>query len=224
MRDLALHVAATGHDVTYVTMRHWDASERPSLAGVRVLGLTPAGRVYRRERRTLLPPLRFGLAVAGHLWRHGSEYDIVHMASFPYFPLLAASAIGRRRKYALVVNWLEIWTQDYWRRYAGDADRDDRLARAAGLRRSCRTRPIASRGCMRERLVRRRLLRDAGAPAGPLRRAGRPERRSLAVDPDARRLRRAPRSGEARRPARARVRARTRAATRPSPRALRRRA
>jgi glycosyltransferase involved in cell wall biosynthesis len=119
MRDLALHVAASGHDVTYVTMRHWDESERPSLAGVRVLGLTPAGRVYRRERRTLMPPLRFGLAVARHLWRHGSEYDIVHMASFPYFPVLAASAIGRRRRYALVVNWLEIWTKDYWRRYAG---------------------------------------------------------------------------------------------------------
>jgi glycosyltransferase involved in cell wall biosynthesis len=121
MRDLALHVAATGHDVTYVTMRHWDETERPDLSGVRVLGLTPAGRVYRRERRTLMPPLRFGLAVARHLWRHGSEYDIVHMASFPYFPLLAASAIGRRRKYALVVNWLEIWTKDYWRRYAGTA-------------------------------------------------------------------------------------------------------
>jgi len=119
MRDLALHVAATGHDVTYVTMRHWDDTERPSLAGVRILGLTPAGRVYRRERRTLLPPLRFGLAVARHLWRHGSEYDIVHMASFPYFPLLAASAIGRTRRYTLVVNWLEIWTKDYWRRYAG---------------------------------------------------------------------------------------------------------
>jgi glycosyltransferase involved in cell wall biosynthesis len=119
MRDLALHVAATGHDVTYVTMRHWDDTERPSLAGVRILGLTPAGRVYRRERRTLMPPLRFGLAVARHLWRHGSQYDIVHMASFPYFPLLAASAIGSRRKYALVVNWLEIWTKDYWRRYAG---------------------------------------------------------------------------------------------------------
>ncbi len=119
MRDLALHVAASGHHVTYVTMRHWDESERPSLAGVRVLGLTPAGRVYRRERRTLMPPLRFGVAVARHLWRHGSEYDIVHMASFPYFPVLAASAIGRRRRYALVVNWLEIWTNDYWRRYAG---------------------------------------------------------------------------------------------------------
>ena len=121
MRDLALHVAATDHDVTYVTMRHWDDTERPSLAGVRILGLTPAGRVYRRERRTLMPPLRFGLSVARHLWHHGSEYDIVHMASFPYFPLLAAGAIGRRRKYALVVNWLEIWTKDYWRRYAGTA-------------------------------------------------------------------------------------------------------
>ncbi len=121
MRDLALHVAATGHDVTYVTMRHWDETEVPNLTGVRVLGLTPAGRVYRRERRTLMPPVRFGLAVARHLWRHGSEYDIVHMASFPYFPLLAASAIARRRRYALVVNWLEIWTKEYWRRYAGTA-------------------------------------------------------------------------------------------------------
>jgi glycosyltransferase involved in cell wall biosynthesis len=121
MRDLALRIAATGHDVTYVTMRHWEDTERPELAGVRVLGLTPAGRVYRRERRTLMPPLRFGLAVARHLWRHGSEYDIVHMASFPYFPLLGASVIGRRRKYALVVNWLEIWTKEYWRSYAGTA-------------------------------------------------------------------------------------------------------
>ncbi len=119
MRDLALHVAASGNEVTYVTMRHWSESERPNLTGVRVLGLTPAGRVYRRERRTLMPPVRFGLAVARHLWRHGSEYDIVHIASFPYFPLLAASAIGRRRKYELVVNWIEVWTKEYWRRYAG---------------------------------------------------------------------------------------------------------
>ena len=148
MRDLALHVAATGHDVTYVTMRHWDESERPTLAGVRVLGLTPAGRVYRRERRTLMPPLRFGLAVARHLWRHGSEYDIVHMASFPYFPLLAASAIGRRRRYELVVNWIEVWTKDYWRRYAGRRDRDDRLARAAERACSFRTPRSASRACM----------------------------------------------------------------------------
>ena len=119
MRDLAVHVAAGPHDVTYLTMRHWDEDDPPRLPGVRVLGLTPAGRVYRSERRTLMPPVRFGFAVARHLWSHGARYDIVHMASFPYFPLLAASAIGRIRKYELVVNWLEIWTREYWRRYAG---------------------------------------------------------------------------------------------------------
>jgi glycosyltransferase involved in cell wall biosynthesis len=119
MRDLALHLAATGHEVTYLTMRHWDESELPELAGVRVVGLTGAGRVYRSERRTLLPPLRFGLAVARHLRAHGSEYDVVHMASFPYFPLLGAALLRRGRGYDLVVNWLEIWTREYWRRYAG---------------------------------------------------------------------------------------------------------
>ena len=40
-------------------------------AGVRVVGITPAGTVYRDERRRLGPPLRFGLAVARHLARHG---------------------------------------------------------------------------------------------------------------------------------------------------------
>lgn len=119
MRDLALHLADSGNDVTYLTMRHWDESGAPRLEGVRVIGLTDAGHVYRRERRALLPPLRFGLAVARHLWAHGSEYDVVHTVSFPYFPLLAASMIRRRRGYQLVVNWLEVWTKQYWRRYAG---------------------------------------------------------------------------------------------------------
>jgi glycosyltransferase involved in cell wall biosynthesis len=119
MRDLGLHLARTGNDVTHVTMRHWDPDDPPASTDVRVIGVTPAGRVYGDERRTLLPPLRFGAAVARHLWRHGSEYDVVHMASFPYFPLLAATAIRPRHDYRLVVNWIEVWTQEYWRRYAG---------------------------------------------------------------------------------------------------------
>jgi glycosyltransferase involved in cell wall biosynthesis len=99
-------------------MRHWDG-EPPAPAGVRVLALTPAGRVYRGERRTFGPPLRFGLALAQHLWRHGREYDVVHTASFPYFPVLAAAAVRRRGRYRLVVDWFEVWSRAYWRRYAG---------------------------------------------------------------------------------------------------------
>lgn len=119
MRDLALYLARAGHDVTYLTLRHWDAGPPPELGNVRVLGLAAAGKIYEDERRTLGPPLRFGFAVARHLARHGRNYDVVHLASFPYFPVLAAAAIQRRGAYRIVVDWHEVWTRSYWRHYAG---------------------------------------------------------------------------------------------------------
>jgi glycosyltransferase involved in cell wall biosynthesis len=119
MRDLALRLAELGHDVTFLTMRHWGRNENPTLPGVEVLGLIRPGRVYREDRRALGPPLRFGLAVARHLARRGREYDVVHTAAFPYFPLLAAGAARRRSGYRIVVDWHEVWTRSYWRRYAG---------------------------------------------------------------------------------------------------------
>jgi glycosyltransferase involved in cell wall biosynthesis len=119
MRDLALHLASSEHEVTYLTMRHWDRRTPPSLDGVRVLGLAQAGQIYEDERRTLGPPLRFGFAVARHLARHGRRYDVVHVASFPFFPVLAAAALRRSGGYRLVVDWHEVWTRSYWRHYAG---------------------------------------------------------------------------------------------------------
>jgi glycosyltransferase involved in cell wall biosynthesis len=121
MRDLGLHLAAAGNDVTQLTMRHWRPGSQPDSPHVRVIGVSPAGRVYGDTRRTLLPPVRFGVGVARHLWQHGAEYDVVHVASFPYFSLLAASALRRRRGYRLVVNWIEVWTRGYWRQYGGAA-------------------------------------------------------------------------------------------------------
>ena len=118
MRDLGLRLAEAGHDVTYVTMRHWEGAP-PQLAGVAVVGVARPGRIYREERRSFGPPLRFGLAVARHLWRHGRSYDVVHTAAFPYFPLLAAGRLRRRGGYGIVVDWHEVWTRAYWRRYAG---------------------------------------------------------------------------------------------------------
>ena len=119
MRDLAVAVAGAGHDVTYLTMRHGAKGETQQLADVRVLGLVDAGTVYREERRSFGPPIRFGVAVARHLAAHGSEYDVVHTASFPYFPLLAAGVLRRRAGYRVFVDWHEVWTRDYWQSYAG---------------------------------------------------------------------------------------------------------
>ena len=118
MHDLALALAKAGHEVTYLTMRHWD-DEPPDIPGVSVLGLVPAGSVYTEERRSLVPPTRFGVAVGRFLLRHGSHFDVVHTAAFPYFPLLAAAIVRPRGRYRLVVDWYEVWSRRYWRRYAG---------------------------------------------------------------------------------------------------------
>jgi glycosyltransferase involved in cell wall biosynthesis len=119
LRDLALRLAAAGHEVTYLTMRHWDIPSPPVLSGVNVVGLVPPGRVYTGDRRTLGPPLRFGFAVWRHLARHGRDYDVVHTAAFPYFPLLAAGVVRKRGGFRIFVDWIEVWTPAYWRRYAG---------------------------------------------------------------------------------------------------------
>ncbi len=118
-RNLALRLAEAGHDVTYLTMRQWDDAKAPVLPGVRVLAVTPRMRLYAGGKRRVAPPLAFGLGVLRHLVVHGTRYDVVHTASFPYFPLLAAGFLRRRKRYRLVVDWHEVWTREYWREYLG---------------------------------------------------------------------------------------------------------
>ena len=118
MHDLGAALAAAGHEVTYVTMRHWDDAP-PVIEGVEIVGLVPAGTVYADGRRSLGPPARFGFAVARYLVRHGHRFDVVHTAAFPFFPMLAAGLARRRAGYRLVADWYEVWTRRYWRRYAG---------------------------------------------------------------------------------------------------------
>ena len=118
-RNLGERLASAGHDVTYLTRRQWGRDEEPVVPGVRVIAVSPRSELYAGGRRRILPPLRFGLGVLVHLARHGSRYDVVHMASFPYFSLLAAGAVQRRRGFRLFVDWHEVWTREYWREYLG---------------------------------------------------------------------------------------------------------
>jgi glycosyltransferase involved in cell wall biosynthesis len=117
-RDLAEGLAVAGHEVTYLTLRQWD--EAPAISGVRVVAAGPRMPLYTSTgRRRIAPPLRFGLGALLHLLRHGREYDVVHSSSFPYFPLLAVAAARRSRRYALIVEWVEVWSLSYWIEYLG---------------------------------------------------------------------------------------------------------
>jgi glycosyltransferase involved in cell wall biosynthesis len=119
-RHLAERLAREGHEVTYVTLRQWDRGERPGLEGVRVLTAGPRMDLYADSgRRRILPPLVFGAGVLAHLLRHGRRYEAVHMASFPYFSLLAAALARPLGGYELTVDWFEVWSDAYWREYLG---------------------------------------------------------------------------------------------------------
>jgi glycosyltransferase involved in cell wall biosynthesis len=119
-RSLAERLASEGHDVTYVTRRQWSAHDAPRLPGVRVVSVSREEPLYGPDgNRTIGEPLRYGRGVLGHLLRHGRGYDVVHMASFPYFSVLAAAAARPLGGYGLVVDWHELWSASYWREYLG---------------------------------------------------------------------------------------------------------
>jgi glycosyltransferase involved in cell wall biosynthesis len=120
-RNLGERLAADGHEVTMLTLRQWPRGERGEVPGVDVRAVGPRMELYVAGRRRILPPLVFGAGVLWHLLRHGRRYDVVHTASFPYFSLLAAALARRVGRFALVVDWHELWTRDYWREYLGRA-------------------------------------------------------------------------------------------------------
>jgi glycosyltransferase involved in cell wall biosynthesis len=118
-QNLSRRLAEEGHEVSYLTLRHWERGSEPDVPGVRVVAVAPRMKLYVGGRRRVMPPLAFGLGTFLHLLRHGRRYDIVHTASFPYFSVLAAGALRRPAGYRLFVDWHEVWTLDYWRRYLG---------------------------------------------------------------------------------------------------------
>jgi glycosyltransferase involved in cell wall biosynthesis len=118
-RNLAERLRDAGHDVTYLTLRQWPRSERPSIRGVNVVAVGPRMQLYANGRRKIAPPVVFGGGVLSHLLLRGHHYDIVHTASFPYFSLLSAGMARRVHGFRLLVDWHEVWTREYWREYLG---------------------------------------------------------------------------------------------------------
>jgi glycosyltransferase involved in cell wall biosynthesis len=117
-RALAEQLAASGHEVTYVTLRQWPRGEKPNVEGVKVISVGRKMRLYAHDgRRRILPTLVFAAGVFQHLARYGGRYDVVHTSGL-HLAVLPAGAT-RRGRYRLVVDWFEVWTREYWREYLG---------------------------------------------------------------------------------------------------------
>lgn len=117
-RYLAEGLRDAGADVSYLTRRQWD--EPPDLEHIRVVAVSARSELYDDEgRRKLAPTLRFGGGVGRWLIRHRHDFDVIEVANFPFWSLLAIrlALIGTTTR--VVVDWFEIWSLEFWRAYAG---------------------------------------------------------------------------------------------------------
>ena len=121
-RSLAV-LLAQHHEITYLTRTQWRDDEKPDVpTGVNLVSLGAYSQLYTRSgRRRIAPPLSFGRDILLHLLRNRDRYDVVHTCSFPYFPMLFASALARVGGPPVVTDWFEVWPRDYWIRYIGGA-------------------------------------------------------------------------------------------------------
>jgi glycosyltransferase involved in cell wall biosynthesis len=117
-RALADGLVARGHEVTYLTLRQWDPAVGPDVPGVDVVAVAGDLPLYSEGRRSIGAQLRFALGVARHLARHGSRYDVVQTPAL-HLALLGVLAVRSARRFALVVDWFEVWRRDYWLEYLG---------------------------------------------------------------------------------------------------------
>ena len=119
-RALAERVAARGYDVTYLTLRQWEAGEEPTIPGVRVVAVGPRFELYADGRRRIGPALRFAAGVLAPPARPGAALRRRPLAARP-----RSSRCWRRvsrdgaAATASLVDWIEVWTRRYWREYLG---------------------------------------------------------------------------------------------------------
>ena len=90
----------------------------PGVPGVDVVAVAGDLPLYSDGRRSIGAQLRFALGVARHLAQHGSRYDVVQTPAL-HLALLGVLAVRSVRRFALVVDWFEVWRRDYWLEYLG---------------------------------------------------------------------------------------------------------
>lgn len=119
-RGLAERLARR-HRVSFLTRKQWTTARPPDLAAnlelIDVCG--PAALYGANGRRRIAPTLAYGWGLLEHLVRHRRRYDVVHVASFPYFSVLASRAAHAVGGPPCVVDWLEVWSREGWRAYLG---------------------------------------------------------------------------------------------------------
>lgn len=116
IHELAIRLAASGHDVHIIGMKSWEGPATIVRDGVTLHGICPAQPLYAGGRRTIAEALSFSIRLIPFLLRE--RFDIIDCQQFPYFSCFPAKAASVIRGKPLVITWHEVWG-DYWYEYLG---------------------------------------------------------------------------------------------------------
>ena len=114
--ELAVRLAAQGHDVHIFGMQYWDGHPVLAKEGVTLHGVCPARPLYANGKRTVKEALEFGLRLLPALAPY--RFDIIDCQEFPFFSCFSARIVATLRRTPLVITWHEVWGEE-WYSYLG---------------------------------------------------------------------------------------------------------
>lgn len=114
--ELAVRLAARGHEVHIFGMKYWGGDDILVRNGVILHGVCPAHPLYAKGRRTLSEALLFSFYLLPALMK--DRFDLIDCQQFPYFPCITAKLVSFLKGTPLVITWHEVW-RDYWYDYLG---------------------------------------------------------------------------------------------------------
>ena len=114
--ELAIRLAARGHEVHIFGMKYWDGDDVLTRDGVLLHGVCPAKKLYAGGRRTVPQALWFAIHLVRPLAKE--RFDIIDCQQFPYLHCIPVRFICRARRIPMAITWHEVWG-DYWPEYLG---------------------------------------------------------------------------------------------------------
>jgi glycosyltransferase involved in cell wall biosynthesis len=114
--ELAVRLAARGHNVHVIGMKYWEGADTLQKEGVTLHGVCPPQPLYTKGRRSLLQAVCFGICLVPFLLKE--KFDIIDCQQFPYFPCFAVKLVSVMKRTPFVITWYEVWG-DYWYEYLG---------------------------------------------------------------------------------------------------------
>ncbi len=116
IHELAVRLAARGHDVHVAGMKFWDGPDTLCTDGYTLHGICPARPLYAGGRRTISEAMYFSSRLVPFLLRE--KFDLIDCQQFPYLHCIPVKIACMAKKTRFVITWHEAWG-DYWYEYLG---------------------------------------------------------------------------------------------------------